>query len=208
MVNDVFDQVYLINLDRRPDRLHKSNLQLVEHGISYQRVSAFDGSKLDLEKDALFRGQFGCKYSHLNCLYDIRQNQYKSALILEDDCVFEDGFATRFTSFYQAVPADYSMMYLGGNVQLETYPVNDQCLECRGIATTHAYAVSLKFCEILDLNKMVNHPDPIDTIYRMLHMFTKCYIPTEPLINQSAGFSDIIMADTDYNFNYPKPCEM
>jgi hypothetical protein len=48
-VNDFFDRVVVINLDRRTDRMDKLDPQLKELGIEYERFSAVDGKELDIK---------------------------------------------------------------------------------------------------------------------------------------------------------------
>ena len=44
-VNDYFDAVYVINLDRRTDRMERLDTQLKNLGIEYERFSAVDALK-------------------------------------------------------------------------------------------------------------------------------------------------------------------
>ena len=80
-----FDQIYVINLDRRPDRKKRISYTLDVLGISYKIVSAVDGKNLT-SSDLLNRGikilpnyedrynkgktltfgQIGCFLSHYN----------------------------------------------------------------------------------------------------------------------------------------------
>jgi hypothetical protein len=48
-VNDYFDKVIVINLDRRTDRMDKLVPQLEKLDIQYKRFSAVDGKKLDID---------------------------------------------------------------------------------------------------------------------------------------------------------------
>ena len=77
-----FDQIYLINLERRPDRLEKMNYALREQGIKAKLIRATDGKELNPEiirewnitqlvgyadpyyKRALKYGEIGCFLSH------------------------------------------------------------------------------------------------------------------------------------------------
>lgn len=46
-------KVFLINLDKRPDRLAFVKKQLDEQSISFERFAAVDGSKMTLETQTL-----------------------------------------------------------------------------------------------------------------------------------------------------------
>ena len=78
-VNDYFDKVAVINLDRRTDRMERLGAQLDELGIEYERFSAVDGKELDISP--IKAGTM----SHQKLL---SQNYEKRVLVLEDDALF------------------------------------------------------------------------------------------------------------------------
>lgn len=89
-----FDQIYLINLERRPDRLRKMNYALRELGIDAKLISAVDGKQLTTEKinelnitqmegyvdpyhkRALKFGEIGCFLSHYK-IWEVREIIFK-----------------------------------------------------------------------------------------------------------------------------------
>jgi glycosyl transferase family 25 len=92
--------VFLINLDRSPDRLARCAPPLDALGLPWERVSAVDGARL--EPDDLRRlnpqppphgewfrpltaGEIGCFLSHLRCWQLIAERDLACGLILEDD---------------------------------------------------------------------------------------------------------------------------
>lgn len=100
-------KVFLINLDRSTERLEKATTQLKRLNVSFERISAMDGSKLtprDIsavfdENQALQRtaynltiGEIGCYLSHVECWRRIVQEQLDFAIILEDDLVLDEHF--------------------------------------------------------------------------------------------------------------------
>lgn len=93
------DCIYLINLDRRPERLECMQKTLNDYGLHFQRVSAVDGQKLSHEtKQALFgkypvrlpNGAIGCLLSHLSILQDAYSRQYTCIWVLEDDVLVQE----------------------------------------------------------------------------------------------------------------------
>ncbi|WHP07362.1 glycosyltransferase family 25 protein [Acinetobacter corruptisaponis] len=92
-------KVFLVNLDKRPDRLAFVSKQLDELGIPFERFAAIDGSKLTMETQTLFDvpkfileqkkkpsvGEVGCAMSHRAIWQKILDEQLDYALILEDD---------------------------------------------------------------------------------------------------------------------------
>ena len=82
-INDYFDKVILINLDRREDRLEKLSTQLNNLGITFERFSAIDGKELGISP--ITAGTM----SHQKVL---EANFEKRILVLEDDALFADDF--------------------------------------------------------------------------------------------------------------------
>lgn len=95
---DGVEAIYLINLDRRVDRLTHMNHLLSQHNLHANRVSACDGEQLSdamistlvgpYTKSCLLRfhpGVTGCLLSHISVLYDAYKRNYHSVWVLEDD---------------------------------------------------------------------------------------------------------------------------
>jgi glycosyl transferase family 25 len=88
-------EVYLINLDRRKDRLKWSQSQLERHQITFRRIAAID--KEDAKSRArnfnfrefrgfsLTDGELGCFLSHFKAWSDFIETGKKYCLVLEDD---------------------------------------------------------------------------------------------------------------------------
>jgi len=102
---------YVINLDRRPDRLARITAHLEELKIPMERVSAVDGRLWDGKgwkkkgnaSENYWRGHYGCWMSHQHALSRAIENDVFPCMILEDDAVLSE------------VPeAEPGMVYLGG----------------------------------------------------------------------------------------------
>ncbi|MCO6521367.1 MAG: glycosyltransferase family 25 protein [Snodgrassella sp.] len=92
-------KTFLINLDRRPDRLMFVKEQLENLDIDFKRVSAIDGNCLTDEQKAVFDqqrfaleckrklvvGEIGCALSHQKVWQQMVAENIPYALILEDD---------------------------------------------------------------------------------------------------------------------------
>ena len=48
---------YLINLDSSTDRLAQASAELKKHNIEFERISAFDGRKLDVQTYESYNSQ-------------------------------------------------------------------------------------------------------------------------------------------------------
>jgi glycosyl transferase, family 25 len=97
--------VYLINLDRSPDRLAQITKQLVDLQVPFERVVAFDASKADLSscqidhqifakvhgRTRVRDAEIGCHQSHFAALDRFVKSDKKFALVFEDDIQIGEG---------------------------------------------------------------------------------------------------------------------
>ena len=124
LLNRVFDEIYVINMDRSTDRLEEIDGRLRRLGIKYQRISAVEGSKLsyaEIRKEttlpsALFstKGAIGCALSHKKAWKDAVVRNLNRVLILEDDVILgETNFEERFQRSWEAIPSDWEIVNLG-----------------------------------------------------------------------------------------------
>ncbi|ELU06820.1 hypothetical protein CAPTEDRAFT_153006 [Capitella teleta] len=132
-----FDQIYVINLERRPDRRVKMEQCLQELGVDHKMVNAVDGKKITKDqldalayemlpnyedphlKRMLTMGEIGCFLSHYFIWKDMLDNNYERIIILEDDVRFGLYFKTKlFSTLAEADELDikWDLMYLGRKV--------------------------------------------------------------------------------------------
>lgn len=136
---------YLLNLDRRPDRLKEATEQLQKAGIEFTRFPAVDGKKLPLpsnEKNGA--GAFGCRLSHLRILEDAITHGLDCVGILEDDIVIADpdNFRTRLDEAFNKLPKAWDMLYLGGQHRKPATPTGvEGIVRCEDCHRTHSYIV-------------------------------------------------------------------
>ena len=120
------DDCYVINLDRRKDRMDKLYANTPELEDRIQRVSAFEGTKLTLTPAIarLFRPHdfnwkkpvLGCALSHLSIWWQLanERDDINSYLILEDDVKFVPGWEEKWKEAAAHIPEGYDVIYLGG----------------------------------------------------------------------------------------------
>ncbi|TXH69503.1 MAG: glycosyltransferase family 25 protein [Thiothrix sp.] len=128
-------QIFLINLDRRPDRLEQVKTQLDQLGLEFQRISAVDGSQLPADYPLLQKerflleqkkpaviGEIGCAESHRLIWKQMIAQQLAFALVLEDDITLNPKL-TEFlsTKAYEA----YDFVNLSS---AEPYPLDSSAL--------------------------------------------------------------------------------
>lgn len=167
LVDSIFDMVYYINLDR--DELRNKNVLNYLTTFYIQKYKRISGSVVDADlsdipqhvyrnfnkKDEHYiKNAIGCRLSHLNCIADAKQNNYKRILIFEDDIQFTKNLNDLLLGNYNALH-DFDMLYFGG---FEEQHFRNQ------IVTTHAYAVSDHIYEDI-LNMAIPSGMEIDNFY-------------------------------------------
>lgn len=117
------DQVYVLNMEKRPERLEHFHAECERVGFkpnNLQVFNAVDGTniphtddRLNYIKRLLKPGEIGCALSHFEMWRDIVKNDYKYALILEDDVVFNDNFVENLNSLMGDLPLGTWIVQIG-----------------------------------------------------------------------------------------------
>jgi GR25 family glycosyltransferase involved in LPS biosynthesis len=177
-----FDKVYLINLDKRTDRLEQATRQLNQYGISFERWRAVEHNN----------GAEGLRLTMVNIFNDAITNNYENVLIFEDDIdIIQPDINEIMDKVVMQIPKGYDIIYLG--CQLCTMPkgfVTPNLLN--GIINayaTHAAIYSLKVMKVL-VNS--NFFAPIDNcIAANIQGNGNCYAVYPILCSQIISHSDI-----------------
>ena len=124
--------VFLINLDGSDERLRSASMQLDAAGMSFQRVPAFDGRELTIDRfpdyDAesarhylgrpMRGGEIGCYLSHLDCARRFLATGAPCGVVLEDDMQLLPGFTDglqQVLDWLSARPVDWDLVNIGAN---------------------------------------------------------------------------------------------
>lgn len=190
-LNDFFDRVALINLDRRQDRLGRFVSQAISLGIEFVRYSAIDAEACGIT------GQRACAASHRQVLADALADGVERLFVFEDDAGFDAEFNAKFDDFIGKLPDDWQMLYLGS----WPYSIIDVGIEgirkTEGNILTHAYGAKREIFE--DLIKASLDPvNPIDVAYGLLHKRVTTYMAHPSFVIQTPDFSDIRKHEVDY----------
>jgi GR25 family glycosyltransferase involved in LPS biosynthesis len=120
------DDCWVINLDRRADRMERLYENCPELKGRINRLSAVEGKKLVLtpELARLFRPHdffwkkpiMGCALSHLTLWHKLATEHptIQSFLILEDDVKLKPNWETAWKQAYPYIPENWDVVYLGG----------------------------------------------------------------------------------------------
>jgi GR25 family glycosyltransferase involved in LPS biosynthesis len=200
-LNEYFDKIYCINLDRRPDRWENISKLFEKEGIIVDRFSAIDKKNIKHDKP-ISDGQVACLLSHYNILSHSLNEGYKKILIFEDDAVFDEGLVDFFDANIDKVPEDWGFLYLGGNHLNGLVDVEENVYKMRSSLATHAYAVKIETIpHILENIKDVGAP--IDIYYAALHRILPSYVMKngdKSLVWQKDDYSDVDDAECDYTW--------
>jgi len=189
-VNEYFDRVVVINLDRRTDRMERLGAQLDELGIQYDRFSAIDG-----KAEGIAPMEAG-KLSHLKVIEELNGEK---ALILEDDAHFVDGFQERFDTEMDTLPEDWDVFYLG--VWLPKYtgnlvPVNKNWTRQVMSNGMQAYCINPAKADYF-AKEVKEYEGYIDVCFRILADRTNAYVLQPNLVTQFPSYSDLRLEEVN-----------
>lgn len=217
-LNDYFPKLYVINLDRRPDRYQEVMSEFKKINATVERISGTDGKTLPITRRGMMPGAYGLLLTHIELIENALSKNYENILIFEDDVTFVDNFNLIFNERIEFLPNDWDFLYLGGNhilhvngfnlitgdrnfkVTKENYKTLNYEL-CKTPCTycAHALVINSKiYKRILDTIQK-NPSQPIDNIYYIIQMEgCNAYTFLPSLAIQRPSFSDIEGRHVDY----------
>ncbi|KAH8866872.1 Glycosyltransferase 25 family member [Schistosoma japonicum] len=129
-----FNEIYCINLLRRPDRRQKMEYMFQQLGINVKYYDAIDGKDLTITQlnqleiqqlpgyadpyhnRSLKLGEIGCFLSHYNIWNEMITNGYNRILILEDDLRFAPAFIRNLNKIIKEADENvinWDLLYIG-----------------------------------------------------------------------------------------------
>lgn len=145
------DKVYLINLERRQDRLSHFLGECKREDIDMTNVKIFkalDAKTYELKKneeDMFDKSIFDLKFayskpcmcnqlSHYYIISDMIKNKYKKCIIFQDDVRLKNNFSKEVNNVISNMPKDSEIVWIGLHKQaygshFEDYPINDNIEE-------------------------------------------------------------------------------
>ena len=120
-LNDFFDQIFVINLDRRPDRELAMRQKMRDRNLEFERITAFDGSKIlkDTRK-TMSKGAWGYLFTWKNILELAIKRKLKSFLSFDDDVIFHRDFDAQINNVLDWIPSDsWKIIHLGASQHVQ-----------------------------------------------------------------------------------------
>lgn len=205
MLNNYFPEIFVINLDRRTDRMVQFISQAQRVNIEYsRRVSAIDVCDIEFKNplniDHFNPGDVACALSHKKVTELAKEMNFPYYLVLEDDVLFRDNFNELFEKYWKEVPEYWDMVYFGANHNGTNPPkVSENIVKVNGSFTTHAMVIKATMYD--DLIRIWTDPQKqVDVLLSELHSKYNCYCFAPNLAGQRAGKSDILNRDVNYDF--------
>jgi GR25 family glycosyltransferase involved in LPS biosynthesis len=201
---DEFDKTFLINLERRKDRLDSFDEQVKSLNLGeYERFDAVDGKKIDLSqyKTSLNSGQLGLILTVIDIIKICKEKNYKNVLILEDDCIFTEK-NINYKNILSYFPSDWDMIYFGGNHNNhmgweQPKEVNEKIIKLSNTFSTHFVVIKNTLFDHL-LTILPKYKEPLDVTYVRLQKIFNVYCLKDGITTQKIDYSDIENRITDY----------
>lgn len=203
-LHEYFGKTYLINLDRRDDRLESVTKRCSDLGIEFERVSAIDGKKTEINiiNPSYYWSPSAAALSltFLKILEKCKEENIESVLLMEDDVEFHPEIHKLLNIWMNDIPDNWEMLYFGGNHNSPTTKITENLHRCNRTYTTHCYAIhNSVYDEIIkELKKLDN---PIDWKFgHIIHPRGNSYVFRPHLAYQAEDYSDIIDKNVNYSF--------
>jgi GR25 family glycosyltransferase involved in LPS biosynthesis len=142
------DKIYLINLERRQDRLNHFLNECKREDINMNKVQIFkaiDAKTHSVSEDEIkmfksidFDTNNYCgkacvcnQLSHYNILLDIVKNKYKKCVIFQDDVRLKNNFEYELDNVLDNIPKDAEIIWIGlhkmgAGSYFEDFPLNEE----------------------------------------------------------------------------------
>ena len=190
--NEFFDEIFVINLDRRADRRQQISASLDELGIKATRIPAIDGQAIGIT------GVTASRMSHLIPLLIAKDKHLGRILVLEDDAIFSHDFLDGFADVIDNLPPSWDMFYLGANTGSITPTDNPRLWKTSGAVAIHAIAYNNRvFDNCIDIATTTTAV--LDLAYYWEHPALEAYIVRPYLVTQSDGHSDLLNVEVNYS---------
>lgn len=135
--------IFYINLDTRPDRKSKFEIEMKKLGLQATRFNAIKNTS----------GALGCSISHLTLLKYARDNSLDHIVIMEDDITFlnPEVFINSLNNFLSS-ETKFDVLLLAGNNMGPYSKINDYCVKINKCQTTTGYLVKQHYYDKLIQN--------------------------------------------------------
>jgi GR25 family glycosyltransferase involved in LPS biosynthesis len=204
-LNDYYQNIFCINLDRRTDRWSECIDEFKKHNLQVQRFSAVDGNDLR-SLPGLTKGNVGAIYSHRAVIQHAKDSNFENILILEDDIEFHDDMNKLFSEYIKELPSDWDMLFFGANHSQNNVWMVDPLIQ----VTDHVYKIIRSYanhCYVVKhtaydklIDALSRKDKPNDVLVSDVQKELNCYLFRPHLAWQRPSYSDLQEEFADYSF--------
>ena len=180
ILNDRFQRIFCINLDRRTDRWAEASSLFDKFDVSAERISAIEDEK----------PWNGLRKTIIGVFEQAIREDYDTILIFEDDIDWGEEFYQRFEECWSNLPDDWHMFYFSAAHQNWPPVYNKHLFKLTWSTAAHAIAFKRSCFEDI-LSALKQNEEAIDVIYSKLQTKLNAYCCIEPIAWQRRSFSDI-----------------
>lgn len=202
-LNNYFEKIYCINLERRLDRWEECLKEFEKNNLTVERYDAADGNNFD-SLNNLTSGQVATVYSHMGLIQKAKDENLDNILILEDDVEFHQDMNLLFDKWYSEIPGDWDIIMFGGNHSGNNpwspgklIKVTEHVYKVTHALALHCYAVkSTAYDKIIESLSTLNYP--ADNAVAEIQKQINCYIIRPHIAWQRPSYSDLVGFFADY----------
>lgn len=189
--HNFFDEIYLINLDKRHDRYLNSVRQFDDFGINFKRISAIEDEQ----------GAKGLRDTMLLIFQEVQEHNYSNILVFEDDFLFikeKLWIDEVMNAVVNELPPSYLLCYLGGQ-PTQGFPsyYSAHLLPVKGYFATHAVMYSRQGVNEI-MAKQMDYPIDNWLVKEIQEGVGNCYCIHPMICTQKPDYSDIGKAYIDW----------
>jgi glycosyl transferase family 25 len=206
LLNNYFNEIYCINLERRIDRWEECVEEFNKYDLNVKRYNAFDGKSLPRVK-GLTPGNVGAIYSHRGLLQYAKNSEFENILILEDDVEFHKDLNSLFFDYIIEVPKDWDIIFFGANHSLNNQYMTEPLFKIKKHVyriiksyANHCYAVKNTAYDKLIESLSKNENKPNDVLVSEVQCELNCYVFRPHLAWQRPSYSDLQEKFESYDF--------
>ena len=133
------DAIIYINLDHRKDRKKQIEEELKKAGVDKKKIIRFP----DVYKK--LNGHLGCTKSHIGVMKLIKNSNFKTVLILEDDFQFQmskEEINKKIDNFFDKFQNDWDAIHLSRSFWSKEKKLNDDVCKLKYAMTSAGYMVN------------------------------------------------------------------
>lgn len=140
-LNALTHRIVCLNWEGAPERWQQTQEECQRVGLAVERWPGADKRRLpDLPK--ISSGQLACTLGHLSIAEALLESGDPAWLVLEDDVVFCQNFATHWKETELEVPEDWDFLFLGSTWRTASIPVSPRLHRLESAYSTHAYLMT------------------------------------------------------------------